>query len=162
MSVSRTAVSRWAQQLRQGQGDLSRLKKRRVPGRPPRLIPEQWQLLLRVLGRGALQAGFDTDRWTLSRIRAVILVEFGVKYHTHYLSHRLKTLGWSPQHPAVYARERDDALVPAWLTHDWARIKKRLVAEARKLSSSMKPASRVAPRRARPGLQGGKHPSCGA
>ena len=161
MGVSRTAVSRWAHQLRQGQGDLSRLQKRRVPGRPPRLTPEQWQLLLRVLGRGALQAGFDTDRWTLGRIRAVILVEFGVEYHAHYLSHRLKTLGWSPQHPAVYARERDEALVQAWLTHDWARIKKRLVAEARKLSSSTKPGSRFAPGRARPGLRGGKRPSCG-
>jgi transposase len=162
MSVSRTAVSRWAQQLRQGQGDLSRLKKRRVPGRPPRLIPAQWPLLLRVLGRGARQAGFDTDRWTLGRIRAVILVEFGVKYRTHYLSHRLNTLGWSPQHPAVYARERDDALVQAWLTHDWPRMNKRLAAEARKPSSSMKPASPFAPRPARPGLRGGKHPSCGA
>jgi transposase len=162
MGVSRTAVSRWAQQLRQSQGDLSRLKKRRVPGRPPLLTPEQWQLLLQVLGRGALQAGFDTDRWTLGRIRAVILVEFGVAYHAHYLSHRLKTLGWSPQHPAVYARERDDALVHAWLTHDWARIKKRLVGEARKSSSSMKPAFRFAPRRARPGLRGGKRLSCGA
>jgi transposase len=160
MSVSRTAVSRWAQQLRQGQGDLSRLNKRRVPGRPPRLIPEPWQL--RLLGRGARQAGFDTDRWTLGRIRAVIRVEFGVKYHTPYRSPRLNTLGWSPQHPAVYARERDDALVQAWLTHDWARIQKRLVAEARQLSSSMQPASRVAPRRARPGRRGGKHPLCGA
>ena len=160
MGVSRTAVSRWAHQLRQGQGALSRLNKRRVPGRPPRLTPEQWQLLLRVLGRGALQAGFDTDRWTLGRIRAVILVEFGVEYHPHYLSHRLKTLGWSPQHPAVYARERDEALVQAWLTHDWARIKKRLVAEARKSSSSTKPGSRFAPGRARPGLRGGKRPSC--
>jgi transposase len=161
MGVSRTAVSHWARHLQQGQGDLSRLKKRHVPGRPPRLTPEQWQLLLRVLGRGALQAGFDTDRWTLGRIRAVIFVEFGVEYHTHYLSHRLTTLGWSPQHPAVYARERDEALVQAWLTHDWARIKKRLVAEARKLSSSTKPGSRFAPRRARPGLRGGKHLSCG-
>src|SRR5919199_1185126 len=63
MGVSRTAVNRWAQQLRQGQGDLSRLHRHRVPGRPPRLTPEQWQRLLQVLGRGALQAGFDTERW---------------------------------------------------------------------------------------------------
>jgi transposase len=162
LGVSRTAVHRWALQLRLSQGDLSRLNRRRVPGRPPRLTPEPWQLLLQVLRRGALQAGFDTDRWTLGRIRAVILVEFGVAYHAHYLSHRLKTLGWSPQHPAVYARERDDALVHAWLTHDWPRIKKKLSAEAWKSSSSMKPAFRFAPRRARPGLRGGKRPSGGA
>jgi transposase len=162
MGVSRTAVSRWAQQLRRHQGNLGSLNKHRVPGRPPRLTPEQWQQLLRVLGRGALQAGFDTDRWTLRRIRAVILVQYGVAYHAHYLSHRLKTLGWSPPHPAVYARERDDTLVQAWLMHDWPRIKKRLAAEARISSSSMKPASRFAPRPARPGLRGGRRRSYGA
>jgi len=102
------------------------MKKRRVPGRPPRLTLGQWQLLLRMLGRGALQAGFDTDCWTLGRIRIVILVACGVEYHTHYLSHRLTTLGWSLQYLAVYARERNDALVQAWL----------------------KPASRFPPRRA--------------
>ncbi len=162
MGVSRTAVSRWAQQLRQSQGNLGGLNKHRVPGRPPRLTAEQWQQLLQVLGRGALQAGFDTDRWTLRRIRAVILVEFGVEYHAHYLSHRLNTLGWSAQHPAVYARERDDVLVQAWLTRDWPRIKKRLSAEARKSSSSMKPAFRFAPRPAQPGRRGGRRRSYGA
>ncbi len=40
MGVSRTAVSRWAQELRLSQGDLSRLKRRRVPGRLPRLTAE--------------------------------------------------------------------------------------------------------------------------
>ena len=161
MGVSRTAVSRWAHQRRQGQGDLSRLHKRRVPGRPPRLTPAQWQRRRRVLGRGARPAGFDTDRWTLGRRRAVMLVEFGVEYHPHDLPHRLKTLGWRPQHPAVYARQRDDAVVQAWLTPDWARIHKRLGAEARNWSASAEPGSRVAPGRARPGLRGGQRPSCG-
>ena len=161
MGVSRAAVSRWAQQLRESQDQLGSLNKRRVPGRPSRLTPEPWQLLLQVLGRGARQAGFDTDRWTLRRIRAVILVEFGVAYQAHYLSHRLNTLGWSPQHPAVYARERDEALVQAWLTQDWPRINKRLAAEARNLSSSMKPASHFAPRPARLGLRGGTRRSSG-
>jgi transposase len=161
MGVSRTAVSRWAQQLRQSQGNLGGLKRHRAPGRPPRLTPEQWQHLLQMLGRGARQAGFDTDRWTLRRIRAVILVEFGVAYHAHDLSHRLNTLGWSPQHPAVYARERDDALVQGWLTQDWPRIKKRLAAVARPSSLSMKPAFRFVPRRARPGRRGGRRRSYG-
>jgi transposase len=162
MGGSRTAVSRWAQQLRQSQGNLGGLKQNRVPGRPPRLTPEQWQQRLQVLGRGALRAGFDTDRWTLRRMRAVMLVEFGVAYHAHDLSHRLNTLGWSPQPPTVYAREREDAWVQAWLTHDWPRINKRLAAAARQSSSSMKPASRVAPRPARPGRRGGGRRASGA
>jgi transposase len=36
-------------------------------------------------------------------------------YPAHYLARRLKALGWSTQQPAVYARERDNALVRAWL-----------------------------------------------
>jgi transposase len=128
LGVGRMAVSKWARQLRQQRGDMASLHTHSIPGRPARLRPEQWQRVLAVLKEGALKAGFDTDRWTLLRIRAVILVAFGVQYHAHYLSRRLKALGWSPQQPAVYARERDDALVRAWLTHDWPRIKKRLAA----------------------------------
>ena len=129
LGVSRMAVSKWARQLRQHQGDMASLHTHAIPGRPARLRPEQWQRVLAVLKEGALKAGFDTDRWPLRRIRAVILVVFGVHYHAHYLSRRLKALGWSPQQPAVYARERDEALVRAWLTHDWPRIKKRLAAD---------------------------------
>jgi transposase len=128
LGVSRMAVSQWARQLRQHQGDMASLHTRAIPGRPARLRIEPWQRVLVVLKEGALKAGFDTDRWTLRRIRAVILVAFGVHYHAHYLARRLKALGWSPQQPVVYARERDDALVRAWLTHDWPWIKKRLAA----------------------------------
>ena len=111
---------------------MTSLQTRPIPGRPARLSMEQWQRVLAVLQQGALQAGFDTDRWTLLRIRAVILVAFGVRYHAHYLARRLKALGWSPQQPALYARERDEALVRAWLTHDWPRLKKRLAASRQK------------------------------
>jgi transposase len=162
MGVSRTAVSTWAKRLRRGQGNLESLRHRPAPGRPPRVTRGQWQALLQMLTQGALHAGFDTDRWTLRRIRALILVEFGVEYHAHYLARRLKALGWSPPHPAVYARERDDALVQAWLRHDWARIKKRLAAEGRSSFLSMRPGSRFA-RRPRPrGRPSARHPSCGA
>jgi transposase len=162
MGVSRTAVSKWAKQLRRSQSDLESLRNRPAPGRPSRLTMSQWQYLLQVLQRGALQAGFDTDRWTLRRIRALMLVEFGVEYHAHYLARRLTALGWSPQHPAVYARERDDALVHAWLLRDGPRMKKRLAAEARKSSSSMRPAFPFAPRQAPPGPQRGRRPSSSA
>jgi transposase len=132
LGVSRMAVSKWARQLHQHQGDLTSLHARPIPGRPARLNGEQWQRVLAILKEGALNAGFETERWTLQRIRAVIVVAFGVHYHAHYLARRLKALGWSPQQPAVYARERDDVLVRAWLAQDWPRIKKRLAAEGRK------------------------------
>src|SRR5918998_933095 len=54
------------------------------------------------------------------------------------LARRLKALGWSPQCPAAYAKERNDELVRAWLRHDWPRINKRLVAQGRRSSLSMR------------------------
>jgi len=68
--------------------------------------------------------------------------------------------GIEPGSPA--GRFWDGALVQAWLTHDWPRIKKRLVIEVRKSSSSMRPGVRFAPRQVPPGLQRGRHPCCGA
>jgi transposase len=80
LGVSRMAVSKWARQLRQHHGDPASLHARPIPGRPSRLSAEQWQRVLAVLKEGALKVGFDTERWTLLRIRAVILVAFGVRY----------------------------------------------------------------------------------
>jgi transposase len=99
--VSRMAVSQWARQLRQHQGDLTRLHTRPIPGRPARLRIAPWQRVLAVLHEGALKAGFDTERWRLRRIRAVVLVACGGHYPAHDLSRRLKALGWSAQPPAV-------------------------------------------------------------
>jgi hypothetical protein len=62
----------------------------------------------------------------------------------------------------VYARERDEALVQAWLMHDWARIKKRLAAEARSSFLSMRPGFRFARRPPPRGRPSARPPSCGA
>jgi transposase len=124
LGVSRMAVSQWAKHLRPQQGALASLRSRPTPGRPSRLTAAQWQHLVRLLKHGALRAGFETDRWTLRRLRAVIVVECGVDDHAHYLARRLKSLGWSPQPPAGYARERDEALIKVWRQHDWPRITK--------------------------------------
>ena len=53
LGVSRMAVSTWARQLYQRQGDLTSLHTRPIPGRPARLGAEQWQ---RVLARSSNKA----------------------------------------------------------------------------------------------------------
>ncbi len=122
--VSRASVSRWKKAL-ETQG-LRGLRRRLPPGRPARLSDSQWKRLFRLLGRGAVAAGFEMERWTLSRIAALIKREFGVKYHFRSLGRALRARGWSPQRPIARARERDDALVEAWLKRDWPRIKRGL------------------------------------
>jgi transposase len=91
------------------------LKAKPVTGRPSRLEDKQWQEFLKLLNKGANAVGFDTDRWTLPRIRDLLCRQFGVAYHPRSLGRKLHSLGWSRQVPASQARERDQALVEAWL-----------------------------------------------
>ncbi len=126
LGVSRQTVNRWVRQLETGGREA--LRHRCPPGRKPHLDASQWQQVLEMLQQGAQSAGFVTERWTLRRIEQVIWQKFKVRYHVAYLSVRLRQLGWSPQKPAVYARERNEALVQAWLQSDWPRIQKKRAA----------------------------------
>jgi len=122
LGVSRATVSDWAKRMQAG--GLRALRRRKAPGRPAQLTPADKRVLRRLLRRGALAAGFATERWTLGRVRQVIEREFGVRYHTHSISRLLTRLGWSLQQPLPRAVERDEDLIRAWLAQDWPRIKK--------------------------------------
>src|SRR5438067_5814454 len=113
LGVSDAAVTYWKQRW-EAQG-LRGLRRRSSPGRPSRLSEAQWRQLLHQLRRGAVAAGFDTERWTQRRIAAVVERTFGVRYHFRSLGRALRARGWSPQRPIPQARERDEALVAAWL-----------------------------------------------
>jgi transposase len=124
VGVSRAAVTQWKQRLEQA--GLGGLQQRRSSGRPARLTDAQWGQLLTLLQHGAVAAGFETERWTLRRIARVIERTFGVQYHFRSLGRALHARGWSPQRPRPQARERDEALIAAWLRRDWPRIKRHL------------------------------------
>jgi transposase len=123
LGVSRTAVSTWAQQIEHG--GVRALCPRRSSGRPRKLTRAQERDLKRQLRRGALAAGFQTERWTLPRIQKLIRREYGVQYHVNYLPRLLARLGFSLQQPLPRAVERKATLIRAWLSQDWPRIKKK-------------------------------------
>ena len=75
LGASRASVSRWAATL--AQEGRRGLEARPIPGRSPRLNQKAWVRLGRLLDRGAVAAGFPTERWTLKRIAALIEREFG-------------------------------------------------------------------------------------
>jgi transposase len=122
LNVSRASVSAWAKVF--SQAGLRGLRRRKAVGSSSKLTPVQKQRLKRLLDRGALAYGFETDRWTLRRVADLIRREFNVTYHPNYLTRLLAALGFSPQKPLPRAVEQDEALVQAWLTQDWPRIKK--------------------------------------
>ncbi len=153
LGVSRASVCRWAATLAQ-EGPRG-LEARPIPGRVPRLDEKAWARLGRLLDRGAMAAGFATERWTLKRIAAVIAREFGVQYHPGYLERPLKAHGFSVQRPATQAKERDELVIAVWPKRDWVALKKRRSGSTARSSSGMRPATASAPGRTRPGPDAG-------
>ena len=149
LGVSRASVSRWAATLAQ-QGRRG-LATRVRTGREPRLDEKAWARLGRLLDRGAVAAGFATERWTLERIAALIAREFGVHYHPRYLERPLKAHGFSVQRPATRAKERDELVIAVWPKRDWVALKKRRAESSAPLSSGTRPATASGSGRARPG-----------
>ena len=149
LGVSRASVSRWATALQQ-QGRRA-LRARPRSGRPPRLDARAWTRLGRLLARGAVAAGFETERWTLRRIAALIWREFGVRYHPRYLERPLKAHGFSVQRPATQAKERDELVIAVWPKREWVALKKRRGASSARFSSGTRPATASGRGRARPG-----------
>jgi transposase len=149
LGVSRAAVTRWKQRLEQE--GLRGLRRRTAPGRASALTAAQWRQFFRILRRGAQAGGFETDRWTQPRIAAVIRREFGVQYHAHSLRRALRAQGWSPQRPIPRAKERDEAVIAAWLRRDWPRIKRGLGSAGVPLPSWTRRVTRFGPASAPPG-----------
>jgi transposase len=157
LGVSRASVSRWAATLAQ-QGRRG-LTARIRTGRPSRLAARDWARLGRLLDRGAVAAGFATERWTLKRIAALIARVFGVRYHPRYLERPLKAHGFSVQRPATRAKERDELVIAVWPKRDWVALKKRRGGSTARCSSGTRPATASASGRARPG-RGAGSPRC--
>ena len=149
LGASRASVSRWAATLAQdGQRGL---EARPIPGRSPRLDEKAWACLGRLLDRGAMAAGFATERWTLKRIAALIEREFGVRYHPRYLERPLKAHGFSVQRPATRARERDELVIAGWPKRDWIALKKSRSGRSARSSSGTRPATASGRGRGQPG-----------
>ena len=129
LGVSRATVSEWAKIVKEE--GISGLYRRKAIGGASKLTEEQKQKLKRLLDRGALACGFDTDRWTLQRVAKLIEREFKVGYHPNYLNRLLANLGFSQQMPMPQAIEQDRELVRAWLEQDLHRVKKLAAARRR-------------------------------
>ena len=116
------SVQRW-RDAREKHGDDG-LKPKPVPGCPPKLTQKQKNRLVKILLKGAIKNGYNTEIWTTARIAEVIFENFGVSYHRDHIGRLMKSLGWSWQKPKKRALERDDQAIEEWKRKEWPRIKK--------------------------------------
>lgn len=102
------------------------IKAKPIPGRPPRLSPQEKEALVSLLQQGAIAHGWNNDLWTCPRVAEVIQRHFQVSYDPDHV-YRLVTekLGWSFQRPEKMARERKPEVVKNWLQEKLPEIKKK-------------------------------------
>jgi transposase len=130
LDVSPRTVWRWLA-LYHGEG-LEGLTARPAPGRPRKLTPTQEKIALRWLHDDPTEHGFPTKLWTAPRLAHLIQQEFGIPLNPRYLNAWLRDRGFTSQKPQRVARERNSAVIEAWLAADWPRIKKRHDGEGRR------------------------------
>jgi len=121
LDVDPRSVRRWWATF---QANPATLAARSVPGRPPKLSVAQEKIIRRWLAESPTTFGFDTELWTARRLARLIEQEFGAHLNPRYLSCWLRARRFTPQKPQRVPRERDQAVIAAWLAHDWARIKR--------------------------------------
>ena len=123
LGVTPGAVSQWL--IRAREGGIEGLRRRKAPGAPPRLTPQQRRQIPRLLERGAEAFGFRGDIWTCGRIAQVIRRTFGVSYHRSHVSRILRDCGWSPQKPLRRSTQRNEAAIQRWKQKRWPEVKKK-------------------------------------
>ncbi|MFJ4633812.1 transposase [Streptomyces sp. NPDC088847] len=139
LRVSVRSVQRWRRSWDKGG---PRALRSAGSASPPRLSETQFAQLERELAKGPVAHGWPDQRWTLSRIKAVI----GRRFHKSYTLQGVRKLlirqGFSCQVPARRAVERDEEKVTGWVKETWPQVETPRRRSTRGSSSRTSPASR--------------------
>lgn len=125
--VTPWSVYRWKKMYENEGGDG--LSAKQHPGSSTTLPKEHFTELADLLQQGPQAHGFETDRWTVDRIRVVIEQEFSVSVSTSTVWRYLQRINWSCQKPQRRVHERDVAAVEEWLNETIPAIEKKSAAE---------------------------------
>ena len=120
--VDRKTVSRWVGKFREGGSDA--LLRKNGSGRPRCLEDLTEEELLKLILSGAMEYGFETDLWTVGRVRRVIVDEFRVPVSKSTIRRRLREAGLSYQKPEREYYEIDEAARKKWLRYEVPKIRR--------------------------------------
>lgn len=120
--VNRKTVTRWVARFENdGRWGLDR---KDGSGRPRLLEELSEDELRRIVLRGALAFGYETDLWTVARLRRVFADEFGIQLSKNTVWRRLRDAGLTYQKPEREYYEIDEATREKWLRYEVPKIKR--------------------------------------
>lgn len=122
--VDRKTVSRWVGNFCAGGSDA--LLRRNGSGRPRCLEDVTGEELLKIILPGALKYGFETDLWTVGRVRRVIMDAFRVAVSKSTIRRRLREAGLSYQKPEREYHEINEAARKKWLRYEVPKIRRAI------------------------------------
>lgn len=119
--VDRTTVFRWVRRFaKEGSRGLER---RAGSGRPPLLAAFDMEALNDIVLEPASHFGFETDLWTVGRLRQVIQEHYGVTVSRDTVWRRLRAAGFTCQKPERRYFEVNEEARQEWLEQEAPRIR---------------------------------------
>lgn len=122
--VNRKTVSRWVVRL-EAEG-VSGLNRKIGSGRPRKLEELTVDELYSIISQGALAFGYESDLWTVARLKRVIAEEFKIDLSKNTVWRRLRDAGLTDQKPAREYYEIDEATRKNWLRYEVPKIRRRV------------------------------------
>ena len=120
--IDRTTLFRWMQRYEaEGEAGLSR----KVGSGRRRKLEELTEEEVRCLVlKGAMYFGYETDLWTVARLRRVITEEFSIKLSKNTVWRRLRDAGLTYQKPEREYYEIDEASRKKWMRYEVPKIRR--------------------------------------
>lgn len=123
LKVTPAAVSQWHNAWKKG--GRKKLHSRGRTGPRSKLTDTKLNTIRTLLLQGPQRAGYETNIWTLERVKAAIQRKTQIRYGTTHIWRILTVqLGWSAQKPETRARERDEKNIRRWKRWVWPQVKK--------------------------------------
>jgi len=120
--VSRLTIYRWLERFEEDGSDG--LERKAGSGRPRKLEELTEEELQATVLKGASQFGFETDLWTVGRLRRVIQEQYEIDLSHNTVWRRLREAGLTYQKPEREYYEIDEAARQAWLNNDVPKIRR--------------------------------------
>lgn len=121
-NVSRAAACKWyATWDKEG---LRGLDSKGPPGFDSMLDEKGRKKFKTAILKGPLPAGYETNLWTINRLVEVLKKTTKVKFGPVRTWQIVRSLGFTPQKPALRAKERDEEKIADWKTRRLPSLKK--------------------------------------
>ena len=121
-AVDRVTLYRWLPKHSMD-GDFG-LERKSGSGRPRKLEELDEDTLLALTLKGAIHFGYETDLWTVGRLRRVITEEFSIVLSKNTVWRRLRDAGLTYQKPEREYFEIDEVARKKWLRYEVPKIRR--------------------------------------